>query len=95
MNNKHQNRVYVIGTDPEFDPAKDCQLGSVASNYLRNVLYRYNNINSNRRIEYKLDKLKIQAEIIQNKTLTSKRRLVKCGNTAEYYSEYIFLQKLT
>lgn len=43
------NRVYVVGTDQEFDPVKDYQLGSVASNYLRNVLYRYNNINSNRR----------------------------------------------
>ena len=39
----HDGRVYVTGTDPDFYPAKNCQLGSILQNYFRNVFGRYNN----------------------------------------------------
>ena len=40
-------RIQVIGADPVFYPAKNCQLGSISWNYCWNVFSRYNNNNLN------------------------------------------------
>lgn len=44
MVHSHDSRISVTGTNPDFYPTRDGQLGSISRNYLRNIIfYHYNN----------------------------------------------------